>query len=92
MSFEAGHKKAGGRKKGTPNKKSGYLSEALEARQFEPVDRLVEILPNLPIEKQAQVILHLLTFIYPKRKATTDTSDDSNKEVSLVFDFQDRNL
>lgn len=91
MSFEIGHKKAGGRKKGTPNKKSEYLFDHLEELKFKPVERLIELLPNLPSEKQANVLLHLLAFLYPKRKAS-DKSDESSELVTLTFDCQDKFL
>lgn len=91
MSFEAGHKKAGGRKKGTPNKKSEYLFDHFEELKFKPVERLIEIFPNLTADKQAHVLLQLLTFMYPKRKAIEST-DASNGEVTLVFDCADKNL
>lgn len=60
--FDTGHKRSGGRKKGTPNKttvwvlealkKRGYnyekeLVEALQKRDFDMVDRLIKLAPHI---------------------------------------------
>lgn len=76
--FERGNKKpvASGRKKGTPNKKTLILSESLEALKLDIPARLNELLPKLSYEKQADVLLELLGYIYPKRKPL---EDDGNK-------------
>ena len=69
MGFELGHKKIGGRKRGAPNRKTLVLQEALEAQGVDPVGRLCEILPQLSPKDQSHVLLELLGYLFPKRKA-----------------------
>lgn len=59
---------ASGRKKGTPNKKTLVLSESLDALKLDIPARLNELLPLLTYEKQADVLLELMSYLYPKRK------------------------
>jgi hypothetical protein len=59
---------ASGRKKGTPNKKTLVLSESLENLKLDIPARLNELLPLLSYEKQADVLLELMSYMYPKRK------------------------
>jgi|SRR6185437_457708 len=70
-----------GRKKGKPNKKTEALHELLLASGLEPVENLKRLLPTLEPEKQADVYLKLLEFIYPKRKAVEITIEDIPDEV-----------
>jgi hypothetical protein len=58
-----------GRKKGTPNKKTVVLLEVLELVGLNVPQKLTELLPSLEPEKQADVLLELLSYLYPKRKA-----------------------
>lgn len=69
--FEPGQEKINnsGRKKGTLNKNSKHLADVLESIGFNIPEKLVEILPQLTIEKQADVLINLMSYIYPKRKA-----------------------
>lgn len=64
-----GTSKSGGRKKGTPNKKTLLLSDIIEQGSQSLPERILELLPKLPVDKQANVLLKLMEFIYPKRKA-----------------------
>lgn len=64
-----GHKPAtSGRKKGTPNKRTLLLSETLENLKLDVPARLNELLPKLSNEKQADILLELMSYLYPKRK------------------------
>lgn len=58
-----------GRKAGTPNKKSQHLGVALDAVGLNIPEKLMELLPQLSAEKQADVLLNLMSYVYPKRKA-----------------------
>ncbi len=64
----SGFPKTGGRIKGTPNRSTFHLIEMLEELQFDPVRELVQLIPNLPPERRAGILLELMSFIYPKRK------------------------
>lgn len=58
----------GGRQKGTPNKKTLELVEALGS--FDPIEELKEICYATEKEDlKAHICLNLLKYIYPQRKA-----------------------
>jgi hypothetical protein len=67
-----------GRKKGTPNKATQQLREILDAEGLDPAKKLAELLPNLTPEKQADICLKLMDFLYPKRKAVALTNEDGS--------------
>lgn len=56
--------KTGGRKKGTPNKKTTELMELLG--NYNPVKRLIEIAKdeNTPLDMQVKINLDLMPYIY----------------------------
>ena len=61
-------RKTGGRKAGTPNKKTLNLIEALGS--YNPLTALIKIANNseTPLDIQIKINLDLLPYIYPKRK------------------------
>lgn len=61
--------KTGGRKKGTPNKKTLNFVESLGS--YDPLESLLNIVKdeNTPLETKIRINLDLLPYIYPKRKA-----------------------
>ncbi len=61
--------KTGGRKKGTPNKETIDLQGALSLQGFDPLNKLLELLPQLSPEKQVGVLMELMGYLFPKRKA-----------------------
>lgn len=69
--FATGQQKpvGSGRKRGTPNRRHTVLVEALEAIDFSIPERLVELLPKLTPEKQADVLLDMMSYVFPKRKS-----------------------
>lgn len=69
MPKTTGAPKTGGRKKGTPNKRTQVLHEVLDELGFDVIEKLNKLLPQLKPDKQAGVLLDLLTYLYPKRKA-----------------------
>ncbi len=62
-------KKGSGRQKGTPNKRTKLLNEILDAKDFCIPGKLIELLPSLSFEKQVDILLDLMSYVYPKRKA-----------------------
>lgn len=74
MGRPQGLPKTGGRQKGTPNKKTQVLGDKLEALGLDVPSRLVELLPGLSPEIQAKILLDLLSYIHPKRKAVDQTA------------------
>lgn len=65
-----------GRQKGTPNKKTQVLAEILENLSLDVPQKIAELLPSMPPEKQADVLLELMTYLFPKRKALELTGSD----------------
>ncbi|MBY0554222.1 hypothetical protein K2P97_06815 [bacterium] len=65
-----------GRQKGTPNKKTLILTEILDSLDCDVTQKLTELLPQLQPEKQADVLLELMSYIFPKRKALELTGAD----------------
>lgn len=61
--------KTGGRQKGTPNKRTEILRDVLEKLDCDVPQRLVTLLPQLSPDRQADVLLELLQYVFPKRKA-----------------------
>src|SRR4051812_48532875 len=58
-----------GRKKGTANKKTLALEEALASHGIDPIGQLAAALPQLSPDRRAEVLLDLVSYLYPKRKA-----------------------
>jgi len=67
--FITGHNKVGGREVGTLNKRSLLLKETFEALSLNVSERIATILPDLPKERQMEVLLELMGYLYPRRKA-----------------------
>jgi hypothetical protein len=78
--------KYGGRKKGTPNKSTAAIEEKLAAAGIDVIERLAIIL-NMKGRKapgpldQAFILLRLMKFIYPERKAIDLDVPDEVKDV-----------
>lgn len=76
--FEAGHKKIGGRKKGTPNKLGNAVQDMCEKLGANPLEVMVGLLSDP--EHKFGAAKELLQYVYPKKKALeitiTDLSDD----------------
>jgi hypothetical protein len=66
---QKGSPKTGGRTPGTPNKKTIALKSITEALGLDVPKRIAELLPQLDPAKQVDVLLNLMSYIYPKRKA-----------------------
>lgn len=75
-------KKYGGRKKGTPNKRTLILADALEKKNLDPIAGLHDCLQELEemvvyedgakislVKAKADIYMELLQYLYPKRKA-----------------------
>lgn len=70
-----------GRKRGTPNKKTVVLSALFESKGIDIPLKLLELIPQLTPEKQADILLNLLPYLYPKFRATENSQLDD--ELSL---------
>lgn len=78
----------GGRQKGTPNKKTVALTDLLEKISCDPAAKLASLLPKLKPDMQAKVLLELMEYIYPKRKAVEVSGVDGEAiEINQHSDF-----
>lgn len=69
MSRPPGLPKTGGREKGTPNRRSLDLAEQLESAGLNVPSEIAKIVPQLNPSESADVLLELMVFLFPKRKA-----------------------
>jgi hypothetical protein len=71
-----GHK-TGGRKVGTPNRKTREISELLESLGHNPIEAMVRIAtdPEASLELRGRMNAELAQYIYPKRKAVEVAGD-----------------
>lgn len=92
-------KKTGGRKKGTPNKRTELLQELLDKNNLDPIEGIKEALEELnsitayePSDKislakeKANIYLELLQYIYPKRKSI-DLGEATVSTLTEVYDL-----
>jgi hypothetical protein len=72
-------RKYGGRKKGTPNRKTQEISELLESLGHNPIEAMVKIAnnPKASLELRGRMNAELAQYVYPKRKAVEVAGDQS---------------
>ncbi len=84
MAKPAGLAKTGGRQKGTPNKRTLCLEAALRNAGIDVVVELANTLAGTSPDVRARVLVDLLSYLYPKRKAsevpTGNSVDGDQKE------------
>ncbi len=68
MGKPIGYPKTGGRKAGTPNKKSRHLIQLLEELNINLIEQIILEIPNLKPEEKVRTCLQLMPFVYPKKK------------------------
>jgi hypothetical protein len=89
--------KTGGRKRGTPNKKTLFLHQLLEEKELDPIQGIISALRDLDsvvvyapedqinlAKSKANIYLELMQYLYPKRKAIEIDSDDESEKVQIV--------
>jgi len=71
-----GHK-TGGRKAGTPNRKTQEIGELLESLGHNPIEAMVQIAtePKASLELRGRMNAEPAQYVYPKRKAAEVASD-----------------
>ena len=71
--------KTGGRKRGTPNKKTVAVQEQMEQLGFDPIESMIEICNQAMTDKNyalaGQIAKELAQYVYPKRKAVEHITD-----------------
>jgi predicted metallopeptidase len=73
-----GTSKTGGRKKGTPNKRSRTFQDYLESINFYVPEKIIEKIEALSDEDQVKYLFRMLEYIYPKRKSIDLQADELN--------------
>lgn len=95
MPFEKGHKKLGGRQKGTPNKRHTIFEslEMIQTSDGEPVD-LVKIfihdLFQLPAMQRAEILVRFMEYVYPKQKNIEMNGDMGIKVIVEKYLSEDK--
>jgi hypothetical protein len=76
--------KTGGRVRGTPNRRTAELQERLEELGIDPVLGLAHIAkdPCVSAELRARVLIDLMSYIWPKRKAL-DIASEGAPAISI---------
>lgn len=82
MPFEKGHKKYGGRKKGTRNKSS--IMEKFEEINFDVIAAIIESIAAQPEYMRADTLIKMLEFVYPKKKSM-DLNMMSDEELKQIL-------
>jgi hypothetical protein len=90
-------KKTGGRKKGTPNKRTLVLEEILEENDASPVQGLLDCLTELEgitayetehkislVKAKADIYSDLMQYLYPKRKAIDIQRNPDDKKPKVI--------
>ena len=80
--------KTGGRKKGTPNKRTLNFIDNLN--DYDPLKSLLKIVQddNTPLDTRIKINLDLLPYIYPKRKSIVMNSNDM-PEVKIYINHEE---
>ena len=87
MKFEKGHKKAGGRTKGVPNKAGSTTKDILEKFANKNLSEIQELYDTLkPIDKLSY-LEKILAYIIPKQRAI-DANITTDSEINLLSDTQ----
>lgn len=81
-------KKTGGRKAGTPNKKTTELQDKLIDSGFDPIQELIEIAVDLQTSKdlKTKICSDLAQYVYPKRKAVEHSGEMTYTIEDLLLD------
>lgn len=64
-----GHKKWGGRAKGTPNKRTAELQDFFDSKGMFIPQMIVDRLGDLDSKDQVDVLMQIMPYLYPKRRA-----------------------
>lgn len=76
-----------GRKPGQPNKVTRDLIEFFDSKGMFIPQMIVDRLPDLEIDNQMRVLLELMQYLYPKRKAVELTSPEENGFSIVIKDY-----
>lgn len=85
--FQKGKPKSGGRKKGTPNRRTVEVQEKLAALNCDPVEGMARIAldDKNPPELRLRAYAELAPYVYPKRKAVEVSGEGRGPINMRVF-------
>ena len=85
-------RKTGGRRKGTPNKRTQQAAELLQGLDCDPICGMAEIAANTehPIELRARMYAELAHHVYPKRKAVDLYHDGADQPIEFTLKLGDK--
>lgn len=84
MGFKPGHKKIGGRQKGTPNRQTRTIEEKCAAAGIDPFEVLIQLCKDPDKGFQMHAAKELCQYLAPKRKAIETTQipvDDMGEDL-----------
>lgn len=81
-----GSPKTGGRTKGTPNRRTLHLSNHLQEIGFDPVEHIVDQLPQLNPLERVHACLKMMEFQFPKRKPVDAAESVESVEENVKLD------
>ena len=84
-------RKTGGRRAGTPNRKTQEISDLLASLGHNPIAAMVSIAtnPKASLELQGRMNAELAQYVYSKRKAVEVTGDESSPPRHLTIQIVD---
>lgn len=77
----------GGRRPGSPNKKTLALLDLWDIRGFCPAEKLLELFDQMDFETKVDVCVKLMDYKFPKRKAVEITGADGAELKLSLEDF-----
>ena len=86
--------RTGGRKKGTPNKKTLEVQERINALDYDPITTMVKISQQAMDDENyalaGQMAKELAQYVYPKRKAIEHINKEDIVEMpKIIINFTD---
>ena len=84
--------KTGGRQKGTPNRTTKNIKEAINLIVSNNIDRLQDDIDSLEPKERIKVIIDFLPFVVPKLQSVqTDAEPEAKEPVTIRFENYDNN-
>jgi len=85
--------RTGGRKKGTPNKKTLEVQEKINALDYDPITTMVKISQQAMADENyalaGQMAKELAQYVYPKRKAIEHITDEPAEWPKITINITD---
>ncbi|HIN68327.1 MAG TPA: hypothetical protein EYM93_03530 [Methylococcales bacterium] len=85
--------RTGGRKKGTPNKKTLEVLEQISALDYDPITTMVKISQQAMADENyalaGQMAKELAQYVYPKRKAVEHFTDEPAEWPKITINITD---